>query len=338
MERIIYDNDVFINYEYTLEQEFEKHVIKHAQEIFGAKAVYIDIKKKIGAENIVTIPDGYLLDFSFEHNPRLYIIENELSTHDPYKHIGQQLLKFSYSYKESKREIKSFLLTQIISDPRKKEIVENGFQKANYRNIDAFLEDIIFEKPVAAIIIIDRNSKELENVLSQLTMKTDIIEFQAFTPVHSEERQDNKSGRLLFKYTPFQPEIRSITESPIPGLDIEDLDTVVVPANKDGFDEVFLKENRWYAIRISSAMLDRLHYIAAYQTAPVSAITHYAEILKTEKYEDTGKYVLYFRGKAAPIGPLSLLPKPTGKVKAPQAPRYTSFKKLLVAKTLDDVF
>jgi hypothetical protein len=81
-----------------------------------------------------------------------------------------------------------------------------------------------------------------------------------------------------------------------------------------------------------------LHYIAAYQTAPVSAITHYAEILKIEKYKDTGKYVLYFRKKADTIGPLLLLPKPTGKIKAPQAPRYTSFKKLLVAKTLDDVF
>lgn len=338
MERIIYGSDIFANYEYSTEEEFEKHVIKHSREIFGEKAVYIDIKKRIGVENIVTIPDGYLLDFSFEHSPRLYIIENELSIHDPYKHIGQQLLKFAISYKSSGRNIKNFLLERIISDPVKKEIVENGLKKAGSRNIDAFLEDIIFEKPVAAIVIIDQNTEDLENVLSQLTMKTDIIEFQAFTTVPREENNKYKTGELLFKYTPFQPEIRSITESPKSGLDIEDLDTIIVPANEEGFNGVFLKRNCWYAIRISSAMLDRLHYIAAYQTAPISAITRYAEILKIEKYKDTGKYILFFKDQAIDIGPISLLPKSKGKVRAPQAPRYTNFKKLLIAKTLDDVF
>lgn len=338
MERILYGSDIFVNYEYTTEDEFERHVIQHAGEIFGAKAVYIDIKKRIGVENIVTIPDGYLLDFSFEHSPRLYIIENELSIHDPYKHIGQQLLKFAISYKASGRNIKNFLLERIISDPGKKEIVETGLQKAGYRNIDAFLEDIIFEKPVAAIVIIDQNTADLENVLSQLTMKTDIIEFQTFAPVPLQENHKNETGKLLFKYTPFQPEIRSITESPNPEVNIEELDTVIVPANEEGFNKEFLEKNCWYAIRLSSSMLDRLHYIAAYQTAPVSAITHYAEILKIEKYRDTGKYIIYFKGKAVPLGPLPLLPKPKGKVKAPQAPRYSNFKKLIAAKTLDDVF
>ena len=338
MERIVYNNDLFVSYEYTREEEFERHIIKHAEDIFGDKAVYIDIKKRIGDENILTIPDGYLLDFTIEHQPRLYIIENELSSHDPYKHIGQQLLKFAISYKASGRTIKSFLLDNILSNATKQAIVETGFQKAGYRNIDAYLEDIIFEKPVAAIVIIDQITNDLEKVLSQLTMKTDIIEFQAFTPLAGEEHQLNKKEKLMFKFTPFQAEIRAISESSKPGLSIEELDTVVVPANEEGFKREFLEGNCWYAIRISSAMIERLHYIAAYQTAPVSAVTHYAEIQKFEKYKDTGKYIIYFKGNAAEIGPLPLIPKPKGKVKAPQAPRYTNFKKLLTAKTLDDVF
>lgn len=64
----------------------------------GEKSIYIDIKKRIG-DSILSIPDGYLLDFSFADEPKLYIIENELVTHDPYKHIGQQILKFAISYK-----------------------------------------------------------------------------------------------------------------------------------------------------------------------------------------------------------------------------------------------
>lgn len=54
------------------------------------------------------------------------------------------------------------------------------------------------------------------------------------------------------------------------------VDTVVVPAQKDGFDETFLEQDCWYAIRISGGMLNKIKFIAGYQTAPISAITPYA--------------------------------------------------------------
>ena len=36
------------------------------------------------------------------------------------------------------------------------------------------------------------------------------------------------------------------------------VDTVIVPAQKDGFEKVFLGEDCWYAIRISGGMLDKI--------------------------------------------------------------------------------
>ena len=116
----------------------------------------------------------------------------------------------------------------------------------------------------------------------------------------------------------------------------KDLDTIVVPANEEGFNEVFLGENCWYAIRISSSMIDRIKYIAAYQTAPISAITHYAEVVKIQKYKNSGKYIVYFKDKAKKIKPINLSTKQKGA--APQAPRYANFNKLKKAKTLKDVF
>jgi len=326
MERIIYNNKLFTFHEYSKEKEFEKNVIQHSNEIFGPKSVYIDIKKMIGEDNILTIPDGYLIDFSFEQDPRLYIIENELVTHDPYKHIGQQLLKFAISYKSSGRNIKSFLLNNVLKDESKKRIVEDGFRKAGYRNIDAFMEEIIFEKEVAAIVIIDQITSDLENVLNQLTMKVDIIEFQTF--VHGNE--------IMHKYTPFQQEIREITEGRKAKVNLEELDTIVVAANEGGFKEVFLGQNCWWAIRISSSMIDRIKYIAVYQTAPISAITYYAEVANIEKYKDTGKYLVNFKDTANKIDPIKLSVRKKGA--APQAPRYTNIKRLLKAKTLEDVF
>jgi len=325
MERILNNNTVFNYYEYSTEKEYEQVIVDQAKHIFGFQSIYIDIKKRIG-DSIITIPDGYLIDFSFPVEPRLYIIENELSSHDPYKHIGSQLLKFAISYKASGRKIKAFLLEHLMSDKDLLSKVEHGLKIAGYRNIDDFLESIIFEKTVAAIVVIDRSTAELENVLSQLTMDTDILEFQTFTT----------DIEKIHKFTPFNADIRILSESPKSDIKAEDLDTIVIPAQEEGFEKEFIGNNCWFAIRIHASMLDKIKYIAAYQVAPISAITHYAEVSKIEKWNDTNKYIVYFKDNATPIKPIAL-----DKVKkglAPQAPRYTSFNKLNNAKFLSDVF
>ena len=137
MERLIAENKTYKYYEYTNEAEFEKAIVDHSNQIFGRNTVYIDIKKKIG-DNIVTIPDGYLIDFSFAEKPRLYIIENEISTHDPYKHIGSQLLRFGISYKASGRNIKKYILDFLMTNKEYYDFVEKRSKTAGYRNIDAF--------------------------------------------------------------------------------------------------------------------------------------------------------------------------------------------------------
>lgn len=325
MEKILKNNLVYSYYEYPTEKEFEQVIVQQAPHIFGRQSIYIDIKKRIG-DSIITIPDGYLIDFSFEQEPRLYIIENELSSHDPYRHIGSQLLKFAISYKASGRKIKAFLLEHLMSDKELISKAENGLKIAGYRNIDAFLESIIFEKTVAAIVVIDQSTPELENVLSQLTMDTDILEFQTF----------NCGNERIHKFTPFNADIRDLTESSFSDIKAEDLNTIVVAAREEGFEQEFLKNNCWYAIRIHASMLDKIKYIAAYQVAPISAITYYAEVSNIEKWNDTNKYILNFKDKAIKINEIPLDKSKKGL--APQAPRYTSLDRLLKARTLSDVF
>jgi len=111
-------------------------------------------------------------------------------------------------------------------------------------------------------------------------------------------------------------------------------DTVIVPAQKEGFEKCFLGEDCWYAIRISGGMLDKIKYIAAYQTQPVSAITHYAPVDRIEPYGEEGKYKLIFSEKAQPIGPIPYADATPG---AMQGPRYTTFEKLKNAKKLTDI-
>ena len=111
-------------------------------------------------------------------------------------------------------------------------------------------------------------------------------------------------------------------------------DAVIVPAQQEGFERVFLGENCWHAIRIGGGMLDKIRYIAAYQTAPVSAIIHVAPVDKIEPFGDGGKYKLIFSEPAREIEPIPFDDAPKGSM---QGTRYTSIDKLKEAKKLSDL-
>lgn len=81
-------------------------------------------------------------------------------------------------------------------------------------------------------------------------------------------------------------------------------------------------------------MLPKIKYIAAYQSQPVSAVTHLAPVDHIEQYGEGGKYKVVFSEPAKPIGPIPYGNAPAG---AMQGPRYTSLKRLRAAKTVADL-
>lgn len=139
-------------------------------------------------------------------------------------------------------------------------------------------------------------------------------------------------------FTP--PKLGDTTDEPIqPGGiangEEERFDTVVVPAREEGFQRVFIGENCWYAIRISARHIPKLKYIAAYRVAPIGAITHIAEIDTIMPYNNTGKYLLKFKGPATTIRPI---PRPEESQVDLRSSRYALREKVLHAKTLDEVW
>ncbi len=115
-------------------------------------------------------------------------------------------------------------------------------------------------------------------------------------------------------------------------------DTVVVPAREDGFRNVFLRENRWYPVRIRRDIRSRLKHIAVYQTAPVSAITHIAPIASIARWKDTDKVEVTFLAPAHEIGPIPIVRGGRVTPGALQNLRYTSKRKLESATNLDDIW
>lgn len=112
-------------------------------------------------------------------------------------------------------------------------------------------------------------------------------------------------------------------------------DTIVVPAQEEGFNRVFLGENSWYAIRLSVGMLDKIKYIAGYQVAPISAVTYYAEVKSIEQFGEEGKYKLIFKESAKKLDKPIVSDLSQGGM---QGSRYTSFDKLIKATKMSELF
>jgi hypothetical protein len=127
---------------------------------------------------------------------------------------------------------------------------------------------------------------------------------------------------------------QSLASPPSPAS-LAERNTIVVAGNKEGFDKVFLGEDQWYSIRLSGGMIPKIKYIAGYQNAPISAVTHYAPVAQIVPYADSGKYRLVFAEPAKPVGPIPLGSAPWNIM---QGPRYTSLERLQKAKTVTDLF
>jgi hypothetical protein len=317
------------------EADLEDAILEVAPMLFGANRIYLDTKRKIGAKGKTrNIPDGYLIDLSSVRQPQLFVVENELSRHAPLKHVAVQILEFSLSFETTQHKVKSIVKDALVAEVDAFAKCEAYAKDHGFENVDVLLERMIYgEDRFKALVIIDSLDAELEEVL--------ISRFQFPVEILTIERYRDEAGDRLYRFEPFLQDTTGPTEerahsSNLPALDPADLDTIVVPARDDGFEEVFLGENRWCRIRMHSSMIPRIKYIAAYRVAPTSAITHLAPVSTIEPWPDSNKYVLNFAAPAEPIGPIALVEK--GAVRAPQGPRNTSWERLTRAETLDEAF
>ena len=318
-------DDKYLEIPYEKESELEDAVNAVKGTLFGSTRVYLDDKKKIGKKGRTNnLPDGYLIDLTNSQDPKIFVVENDLSSHQHLKHIAVQILEFSLSFETSKVKVKNIIKEMLHKRQIEWNKCERFAKKNGFENVDYLLESIIHKKDsFNALLIIDELGEELETVL--------ISRFKFPVEVTTLKRLKNQNGKILYEFEPFLNDVSEDIEK----IDIADIDTIVIPAREDGFKDVFINEDCWYAIRLNSSMIPKIKYIAAYQVAPISAITHIAEIKSIEQWKDTNKYILHFKESAEKI---KKVPLGKGKGKAPQSPRYSSREKILNANTLDNVF
>lgn len=79
------------------------------------------------------------------------MVENELASHDPLKHIAVQILEFSLSFEAEPLKVKK-ILYETLRSPKNHTPECEKFAKANgFRNLDRLLEYLVFEVPFLTI-------------------------------------------------------------------------------------------------------------------------------------------------------------------------------------------
>lgn len=156
------------------EKEFENVIEEHARDIFGERSVYFGKKMISSLSGISSIPDGYAI--TFEDGAQWYVVEVELSSHPIFDHIVPQINKFINGLKSdaTKRELINYMDKEI----RSQSLTQNTI-KERFGEVYKFLSDLIYKQPTI-LIIIDERTKVLDDVVSSIPLKTDILEFKTF--------------------------------------------------------------------------------------------------------------------------------------------------------------
>lgn len=320
--KIVLNNAKYEKANFANEQELEDAVLKHSKEIFGEDCLYISVKRRIQNQrnSFINIPDAYVVDF--RGRPKLWVVENELSTHDSFKHIGIQMLQFASQFTEGSFQVKTILLEAINGDKGLLEKANTLTKKIKYPNIGAVLDYAIFRNDFGFIIVIDDINEDLRSVTQELARQPELLQIQKYVSADKKE--------VMYAYEELLSDVVESTSAWV--ADMDDIDTIVAPAREEGFKRVFLGEKEWYSIKIASSVIPRLKYLAMYEVAPVSAIRWIGKIESIQPYEDTGKYKIIL-SDIKEIPPIKLgHPRYT-----PYGHRYTTFELLMKAKTLGDL-
>src|SRR5437016_1223677 len=218
------------------EAQFESKVIELADQIFGPSSIYIDVKKRIRGGDIVSIPDGYVIDVTELDLPKLFVVENEIVSHDPFKHIGIQMLKFVTSFEEAQRPIRTFLMDSIRKQPKMLSKLEAACKQSSSPNVDHYLDRAVYGD-FKGLVVIDEARPELYRVLEKINANISVLELRAF-----DADDDERVFQFDTLYDEFEEGITASedrTEGKTPEeragrrLRRAGSDTVIVPARED---------------------------------------------------------------------------------------------------------
>ena len=159
-------------------EEFQPIVKEHVQDIFGNKSKYIEARRLKSKAGIGSVPDGFVIIFG--DSPQWHIVEVELSSHQLYDHVVNQVGRFINGIKNpvTQKNIIDTIYQEITGSKISKAEVEEAIGSGE---IHKFLTDLISLPPILTIII-EKKTRELDEAIDLLKYSPiEIVEFQTFT-------------------------------------------------------------------------------------------------------------------------------------------------------------
>ena len=140
------------------EKEFHPIVKEHSDIIFGEDNKYFDVSLRLKSiAGLESKPDGCVLNF---RDNNWYIVEVELSKHDPIVHIANQLTKFILGIEnpKTKNDVVDILYDEIDKNKMLRAYVEEKVGK----DIHRWLSKLISKTPIIVVIIEKKTDTVIE--------------------------------------------------------------------------------------------------------------------------------------------------------------------------------
>lgn len=158
-------------------EEFHPIIKEHHKDIFGDNTIFIEGSKLKAQTGIGAIPDGFVIEIN--RRPKWHIVEIELSAHEIYRHIVNQVGRFIIGIKNT--ETQQQLVENIYNYLQDNKVLKAEFEEITRTNeIHRYISDLI-KKPPILVIVIEERTKELEEALNLLKYSPiNVIVFQTY--------------------------------------------------------------------------------------------------------------------------------------------------------------
>ncbi len=192
---VLTDSGVYKEHPYKNEQELERLVVAHAEDVFGKSTLYFGVKQKVASKLHARVTDGLFLDFTKKPIPYLWVVEYELDSHDLERHVIPQLRGFvkAFANEETTATLRSSIYDEINASAEKlRRFQELAGEKAEvYFTLDKALHG-----DATILVVYDRLPENLEKRLDEADFDYDarFIEFRTF---------ENK-GKLAHYFNPLR--------------------------------------------------------------------------------------------------------------------------------------
>ncbi|MFQ5757695.1 MAG: hypothetical protein ACE5H7_16575 [Acidiferrobacterales bacterium] len=316
---------------HTKESDLQACVTVVASQMFGATTVYVDGKKRLGGDDVVTIPSGYVIDLTEPQTPRLFVVKVAIAQYAPFFQLGVDLFKFVAAFDEHHSAICDYLRSQISQDTEGLARLQAACQTSAYNAVNEYLDQAVRGR-FRGLVVIDEAREELQRMLGKINADFSVLELKTY------EAED---GSRLYQIDTLygEPATAALMPSAAPAppagqMEAGGVDTLIVPTREESFKRLFLREDQWPGVSIAPAMKEKIRYVAAYQPAPVNAVTHFAEVREIVPCQRPGQYVIVFKGPAQEIRPIPLKQSH----RTPLRPVYARKDVLMRADTLEAVF